>query len=90
MFLEASFTIIRLDYVGDSIGTGITIINGLFEPLIKGLKKAKLGFLATVVRAFLKIPEYIYYALYKSGFGPQRVKQFRALPLGFTFCVRKV
>lgn len=89
MFKETSFTPIAIEYVGDRIATTITILNSLLQLLVKLFRKLKLGLLAYLLNFLIKIPEYIYLYLHKSGIDFQKIQYLKSLPVGYLFYLRK-
>jgi len=89
LFLESKFNIIKIDYIGDSIGVFIISFSNLLNLLIKFLNKIKLGWMAALLQILFKIPEYIYYYCIRLGLDLKKIYYFKRHPLGFTFFIEK-
>jgi len=89
MFEDSEFEIIHLEYVGERIAVAITVFNSVLQIFVKTLRKIKIEILADLLNCIIKIPEFIYLYLKKAGVDVQKVKYFKALPLGYSFYLRK-
>jgi SAM-dependent methyltransferase len=90
MLKDNKFEIKYLDYIGDSIGSLISLITYHTKGLVLLLTKIKLRYIAIILELFIfRIPEYIYYFFCKIGIRLNKIKYFRNLPLGYSFLVYK-
>ncbi len=89
MFQEAGFRITKLDYIGDSIAVFISAMTRFLGLIPKTLRRLKLGWIALFFSFISKIPEFLYYYAWKSGWNFQKTLYLKNLPLGFGFCLEK-
>lgn len=89
MFRDSGFTIQRVEYVGDMVGVATLTTTRVFLVLGKALRKVRFTWAAEFVEAVIRIPEFLYYAMRKTGLDPQRLPYFRQFPFGFVFHVEK-
>lgn len=89
MFRDTGFEIIQMDYVGDMLVVAISVMSRIFNALIIALKRARLTWVAYLLNALIKIPEYLYYYICKLGLNPQKIEYFKQFPVGFAFIVEK-
>jgi len=89
MFSDCDFEILELEYVGDTIGVLLSNFSRTLGFVSKILFRLKLGPVAKLYNAIIRIPEWIYFLALQIGLNPGRVKYFRANPFGFSFYVVK-
>jgi SAM-dependent methyltransferase len=89
LFRDAGFQIESLDFIGDQFGVMVTSLTGVLDLLPRLLVRLHLPWLAVPLRLVLRLPEFAYFALVRSGLDPGRIALLRQHPLGFTFALRK-
>jgi SAM-dependent methyltransferase len=89
MFEDAGFDVRKIEYVGDLVGVAAVNASRVFGIIPKALQKLRFAPLAHVVQIITRLPELIYYGLWRIGIDPGRIAYFRAYPLGFAFHVVK-
>lgn len=88
MFEEQGFEIIRLDYVGDTVGALAYLHSKVLGTFIKPFKRIPL--IPYLLTLLIRIPEFCYYLLTKVGFVKKVFsKYFGQFPFGFVFLVQK-
>lgn len=89
MLSDSSFKEIKIDYIGDLFGVSIIIFTKYTNLIIRVLEKLHLRIFSFPMKIFFKIPEYLYYLLYKRDIRLGKYNYFKSLPFGFTFFGRK-
>lgn len=90
LFEKSNFIIVELEYVGGMVSVLIILISKFLKYIIKAFNKIHLGFISSLLILLFKIPEFIYFYLFKKNYMGIRIKRFSSLPLGFTFLLRKI
>ncbi|WP_369997286.1 class I SAM-dependent methyltransferase [Winogradskyella sp.] len=89
MFKDNGFEIIKLDYVGDTIGVSAYCFSKVFSVFIKPFRKIKP--LHFVLKLIIRIPSLIYYYVVKIQFVKSFLKKyFGEYPFGFVFVLKKL
>ena len=89
MFKDNGFEIIKLDYVGDTIGVLSYCFSKVLSVFIKPFRKIKP--LHFVLKLIIRIPSLIYYYVVKIQFVKSFLKKyFGEYPFGFVFVLKKL
>jgi SAM-dependent methyltransferase len=88
MFEEQGFEIIRLDYVGDTVGALAYLHSKVFGTFIKPFRRIPV--LRNLLSFLARLPELSYYVLTRAGFIEKLfTKYFGQYPFGFVFILKK-